>query len=222
MSRKLYMFGFKGEQLSRPMPRGELLDRVEKRFDSEAPLYRIKRKGQPWSRTRTGEDTFSRMRTLTVREKVGETILVENVRNKRIFAVRIVEKAPPFMDTPGTQAIDIIYNAVMNRFDDEYDIYNLGIYANKPGEHGKSNAWDIGVAKPKTATAIHNAILDIGNWLRSNVGKGEDLPIEGIIVMEQWCERVGNTMSTWRTYYGTPHVSHNHVSGSPGLVPGWI
>jgi hypothetical protein len=127
-------------------------------------------------------------------------------------------------DTEGVDSIDLIYGAVMAEFNDKYGIVNLGICADKPGEHSVCNAWDIGVAKPQTTESIHSAILDIANWLRNGMLKAMDsepggLPVNGVIVMEQVCSR-DNT--SWHYYDGIPHVSHVHVSGWPNLVPGWV
>jgi hypothetical protein len=135
-----------------------------------------------------------------------------------------VEVGPKPAQTDGTPAIDMIWAAVFQQFNVKYGIVNLGICADKPGEHSRCNAWDVGVSKPQTAEAIHSAILDIANWLRAKMleamGDGaQGLPVGGIIVMEQWCSRES---TNWSHYTGEPHVSHVHVSGFPELVPGWI
>lgn len=140
-----------------------------------------------------------------------------------IFRVRKMAETEEIIDTTGTDAIDEIWTAVFKRFDFEYGIVNLGICANKPGEHSKCNAVDIGVSKPKDSDAIHTAILDIAEFLRGEMIKdtqGEPgLPVNGIIVMEQVCSR---SESYWHYYSGVAHVSHVHVSGWPNPLPGWI
>lgn len=135
-----------------------------------------------------------------------------------------VEVGPKPAQTDGTPAIDLIWAAVFQEFNDRYGIVNLGICADKPGEHSICNAWDIGVSKARTDEAIHLAILDIGNWLRNRMledmqSEPGGLPVNGVIVMEQLCSR-DNT--NWRYYSGTPHVSHVHVSGWPNPLPGWV
>ena len=123
----------------------------------------------------------------------------------------------------GVPSIDRIATDVFDRFNDTYGITNLGICVNKAGEHGECNAVDFGVSKPTTSAAIHNAILDVGNYLRNRMLadiEGEPgLPVNGVIVMEQICSR-SNT--SWYHYNGVPHVSHLHASGWPNLVPGWV
>jgi hypothetical protein len=128
------------------------------------------------------------------------------------------------IETAGTDAIDAIWTAVYHRFNDQFGIVNLGIYANKPGEHSVSNAVDIGVSKPQSADDIHQAIIDIANFIRGAMLADMDdvatgLPVNGTIVMEQICDRGG---TSWRYYSGTPHVSHVHTSGWPNPLPGWI
>jgi hypothetical protein len=135
-----------------------------------------------------------------------------------------VEVGPKPAQTDGTPAIDIIWSAVFQQFNVKYGIVNLGICADKPGEHSICNAWDIGVTKPQTDEAIHSAILDIGNWLRNGMLNSMHvepggLPVNGVIVMEQTCSRDN---SNWHYYDGTPHVSHVHVSGWPNPLPGWV
>jgi len=135
-----------------------------------------------------------------------------------------VETGPKPAQTDGTPAIDLIWAAVFAEFNVKYGIVNLGICADKPGEHSLCNAWDIGVTKPQSAEAIHEAILDIANWLRNKMiqdmqSEPGGLPVNGVIVMEQFCSR-DNT--SWHYYDGTPHVSHVHVSGWPNPLPGWV
>lgn len=170
--------------------------------------------------------TMTRLGVLLPREKVGTPIVVAADRpGGPEFAFRRVQKSLQPTPTEGTPGIDIIWSAVHREFDDKYGIVNLGICANKPGEHGVCNAWDIGVSKPNTDDEIHAAILDIGNWLRARMMEnvsgegGKGLPINGIIVMYQWCSR---EQMLWSGYGGIPHVTHVHVSAWPNLVPGWI
>lgn len=217
-----YMIGVFGEQLSRPLDFKEVMSRLQATIVRERD-YRLKRKGDnEWSFPRNGPETIKQVREVLPHLHMGDTLLIQNVRSKRIFAIRVVDAKPELVNTAGTDAIDRVWTATFEEFDSEYGIVNLGICADKPGEHHECNAWDIGVRKPRTADAIHHAILNIANWQKENVGKGENLPIGGIIVMQQWCERSGGGMTGWATYHGTPHVSHVHTSGWPSKVPGWI
>jgi len=221
MSNLEYMIGERGEDLSGPMELKQVFEKLDNRLAPDRH-YRIKRKGGDWSFVRDGRETYSRVKEVLPKYPLGETLLIENVRWGKVLAIRVVVAASPAMPTTGTPAIDKIYGTVMSEFDDELGIINMGICADKPGEHHECNAWDIGVRKPNSSDDIHRGILKIANWLRDNTFSGEELPNEGIIVMSQWCERGSRSMSSWMTYHGTPHVSHVHVSGHPGRVSGWI
>lgn len=165
------------------------------------------------------------LRAHMIHGPIGHAIRVyDQSPQEIIFKVtpQLAYQAPPCPG--GVPSIREIWNATHEEFDAEYGLVNLGICSSKEGEHHECNAWDIGVSKPKSATAIHNAILDIGNWLRNRMLEDESsepggLPVNGVIVMEQICSRYN---TNWYHYSGTPHVSHVHVSGWPNLVPGWV
>lgn len=195
-------------------------------LDKAGTTFNICVAHEPYGPDRKLNFVVQRLPALFKTEHVGVPIVVAVDRpNGPEFAFRRVQKSLQPTQTDGTPGIDMIWSAVFHEFDAKYGIVNLGICASKPGEHGVCNAWDIGVSKPQTAEAIHAAILDIGNWLRArmleamNLGEGPGLPINGIIVMYQWCSR---EQTLWQSYGGVPHVSHVHVSAWPNLVPGWI
>jgi hypothetical protein len=166
--------------------------------------------------------TYRRYRELLPNLDVGDTLIIQNAKSQEQIAIRIVDVAwkPDPMNTAGTPAIDLISGALWEEFP-EYGPYSMGICANKPGQHRDCNAHDIGTRRPQPDNddGIHRTLREMANWLRS---KGNDLPILGIIVMYEWCEWEGNGMSSWRSYGGTPHVTHIHVSGRPSHYPGWI
>lgn len=140
------------------------------------------------------------------------------------WTIRALREQNPVADTPGTDPIDQIVGWVWQEYAELYGVYDLGICASKPGQHYRCNAWDGGVGKPQSADAIHSGILDVANGLRARMlldlqGEPGGLPILGIIVMEQVCSR---DQPYWTRYYGTPHVSHWHVSGYPSQYSGWI
>jgi len=170
-------------------------------------------------------EALKRVRNYLDGASVGTKVLIApELETVTAWVVRTAEYEPlPESFKAGVASIDKIATDVYERFNEKYGIVNLGICADKPGEHSKCNAWDIGVSKPKTADEIHAAILDIANYLRNRMLadiEGEPgLPVNGIIVMEQIVSR---SDPNWRTYYGTPHVSHVHVSGWPNLSPGWV
>jgi hypothetical protein len=110
-------------------------------------------------------------------------------------------------------------------------VQELGICVNKPGEHGHCNAWDGGVSyengKLLPADEIHRRIQVVAEFLKQEgikhreTGGGEGLPVLGVIVMQKFWRRSDND-NEWHVYEGVAHVSHWHVSGFPGFVPGWI
>lgn len=216
------MVGFRGEDLSKPLELGPARTEVHQWLEPDRD-YRIARKGSEWSRVRDGRATQQRFDEILPSFHVGDTLYLQNTRSRRVMVFRPCEVGLTPADTPGTPGIDLIWAFVMAEFDDKYGIVNLGICANKPGQHGKCNAWDPGVSKPGSADAIHMAVRDIARGIRANSNQlGAELPVNGIIVMYEWCERSGGGMTEWFAYHGTPHVSHAHVSAWPSLVPGWI
>lgn len=222
MSELRYVVGFRGEESSAPLESTPARREVHRWLQPDR-AYRLKRKGSTWSRVRDGRATAARFDEISPNVGVGEALLLQNVRSGRTIVFRPCEVGLTAADTPGTPGIDLIWAYVFDEFDDKYGIVNLGICATKPGQHGKCNAWDPGVSKPKSADAIHAAVRDIAKGIRDNANtRGWELPVNGIIVMTQWCERSGDWMSPWYPYHGVPHVSHVHVSAWPSLVPGWI
>jgi len=221
MSDLEYMMGLVGKELSGPTGITRVFGNVRDALNPDKD-YRIKRKGGDWSMVRDGHDTLLRVKESLPNYRHGDKMLIQNVRSMKTLVVAVATDALKPAQTDGTPGIDLIYGAVLDEFDDEYDIINLGICADKPGQHHDCNAWDIGVRKPHSADAIHQAILRIANWLRNNTFDGKKLPVLGIIVMSQWCERQSNSMSSWQTYHGVSHVSHVHTSASPSRAPGWI
>jgi hypothetical protein len=170
-------------------------------------------------------EAFKRVRAFLNKASAGDKITIFPDTGPFNWTVRAANYDPlPDSFTAGVNSIDAIASAVYTQFNDKYGITNLGICVSKPGEHGACNAIDIGVSKPKSADAIHSAILEIGNFLRIKMlsdmqGEPNGLPVNGVIVMEQVCSRED---TSWHYYSGIAHVSHVHVSGWPNLVPGWV
>ena len=142
------------------------------------------------------------------------------------FAFKAVEIKLQPINTEGSPAIDRIYTDIVNG-QWSADVYSLGIYVNKPGEHGatgngwKGNAWDIGI-RPVGDTPKNRAeYWDIGEHLRQQ-GKAGHLPVGGIITQAKWCSKANGF--NWQPYHSLTdlHWTHVHVSGSPEQVPGWI
>lgn len=221
-----YLVGTRGHDLSKPLPLGEAYDRIGAFVQHPNRQYRMRRRGSDWGAVRNGRATWDRLREIVPNLNVGDALLVQHIKSGETWVMRPAEIGLTAADTPGLPAIDLMWAYVFERWDDRFGITNLGICVNKPGEHGKCNAWDIGVHKPNSSDDIHSAIRVIANDLRVHGGSGADSPIagkvNGIIVMYEWCEYSGSGMTTWQAYHGTPHVTHVHVSGLPNPVPGWI
>lgn len=152
----------------------------------------------------------------------GATRVVVGTGGRASFAVKQVEvPAPPPPDGPGTPAIDAIRHYVRTKYP---EVRDMGICANKPGEHGHCNAWDGGAPLGWSAEKIWAFIETIADDLKrqgqlhDRTGGAEGLPVNGVIVQDRYWE-TGN--STWRGYTGTKHVSHFHVSGKPSIT-GWV
>lgn len=173
---------------------------------------------------RTRLDAFQRAERKLADAEPGYKLSLLVNTGPHSWTIRVLREQNPVADTPGTDPIDQIVGWVFGEYGEQYKVYDLGICANKPGQHYRCNAWDGGVGKPQSADDIHAGILDVANGLRIKMlqdlqGEPTGLPILGIIVMEQVCSR---DQPYWTRYYGTPHVSHWHVSGSPSQYSGWI
>lgn len=202
----------------------QTMETLKRKVSTDGGIRLIKGAGNDPGPVRLGNEPFRRTRVFLEHATAGETIALLPDTGPFNWIVRVAEFDPtPASFLAGTPAIDAIATAVYFKYNDVYGIVNLGIYANKPGEHSKSNAIDIGVSKPDTADDIHEAILDIGGYLRFQMladMEGEPgLPVNGDIVMQQVCSRED---TSWHYYGGVPHVSHTHVSGWPNPLPGWV
>lgn len=185
----------------------------------------IKGAGNDPGPLRTRFEGFKRVRAYLLNGSPGDRVtILPEVEGNHAWTVRVADYDPTpesfFVGTPG---VDRIANDVFGRFNDRYGITNLGICANKPGEHGICNAIDFGVSRPVSADDIHAAILDVGNYLRNRMladMEGEPgLPVNGAIVMQQICSREDRA---WHFYGGVPHVTHVHCSAWPNPLPGWV
>lgn len=146
------------------------------------------------------------------------------------FAVRRFEvhEHVPVPDGPGTPQVDQIHAAVLAYCAErDWNVTELGICVDKPGEHGYCNAWDGGViyegGQLLPSDEIHRRIVNVATFIRGEGIKNQNgnggLPVNGVIVMSQYWER--GMGETWNHYSGTPHVTHWHVSGWPSRT-GWV
>lgn len=121
--------------------------------------------------------------------------------------------------------VDLIYGAVHARFDPQFEVRDMGICVDKPGEHGRCNAWDGGTTQGVPATVTWERIELMAAWIRQQgirhdeTNGLEGLPVNGVIVQDRYWE--SDRGREWRAYSGTKHVSHFHVSGKPSLT-GWV
>ena len=138
----------------------------------------------------------------------------------------VEQEVKPFAPTGSHSGpIDIIYEAVHARFDAQFEVRDMGICVDKPGEHGRCNAWDGGTTQGVPAYVTWERIERMAAWIRlqgiqhDETNGLEGLPVNGVIVQDQYWE--SDRGREWRPYSGTKHVSHFHVSGKPSLT-GWI
>lgn len=165
-----------------------------------------------------------------MRRKGGPDRILVRPTSGPTWALKRVEirEHEPVPDGPGTPQIDRIRAATFAEFGPgssyDWDLRDLGICADKDGEHGECNAWDVGVNPSLPATEQHRRLEMIAEFhMREGrkhlLSSGADgLPVNGTIVLERYWER-GN--DGWRPYGGTPHVSHVHTSGHPSRT-GWV
>lgn len=230
---KLFMVGRierNGADLSKPLNWRDASDRIRVFLDFENRDFQIKREGDEWGMVRPGPATWRRLQ-IVPNAPVGESFRIRNVRSHESYLTRVVEiqhEKPTYRELGATRSVELIAGETWEEFNDRYGLVNMGTYANKPGEHGlhPPNAIDIGVHKPNDADAIHRALIVMAEWQR-RMAQDKDHPlynqINGIIRMYSWCEWDGTgRMSVWRSYGGVPHVSHEHISGRPNPLPGWI
>lgn len=176
-------------------------------------------------------EAVRRLRLLMRRPNGPERVIVRTEIGPD-FAVRKFEVHPespaPTPDGPGTPQVDQIHAAVLAYCAERgWNVTELGICVDKPGEHGYCNAWDGGViyeaGKLLPSDEIHRRIVNVATFIRSEGIKFQNgnggLPVNGVIVMSQYWEH--GMGETWRQYSGTPHVTHWHVSGYPSKT-GWV
>ena len=225
-----YSLRRKGKAFGTPVSLTAALQEMRERLKLAGGPYSIKRPGQPYGPLK---NRLSVMTTLAWNLPKAQPEDVWRVKARAgtsdpvVFSVRAVEVADPIPDTAGTPAIDQIHAAtVAFCLARGWNVTELGICANKEGQHNKCNAWDAN-AGGFTSDEIHRRLLTVGNFLKDegtkhlNSGGKEGLPVLGVIVMEQFWKREESTRG-WQTYTGTAHVSHWHVSGFPSMWPGWI
>lgn len=229
----LYSVRRKGHAYAEPVPLREVLKDVRARLQLAGGPYRLRRPGvQEYGPQKM---LFRIMTTLawnlpkSAPGQVWRVMARADSDKDVITAIRVheAEEQPVYPNGPGTDAIDQIHGATVAFVESKgWRVQELGICVNKPGEHGHCNAWD-GGAGGDTSEEIHRRILAVGEFLKAegikhrDTGGKEGLPVLGVIVMYQfWRRSDGDRI--WHDYDGVGHVSHWHVSGYPGFVPGWI
>jgi hypothetical protein len=144
------------------------------------------------------------------------------LRIKR-FEYRLDPRDAPMATGP----LQRIWKATIERYP---DIGSLGTFVCKPLQHGrpgngKGNAWDYAVPMNVTGTtAIHDWIAEAALWIRQQGMRfdetrgDEGLPVAEII----WLDKIATWARDWtiRSYGGTFHATHGHISAYPLLAPG--
>lgn len=168
---------------------------------------------------------------LLASENPGTSIVVASDRTDGAeFAFQRIQTQLRPANTEGSPAIDLIHPAVVNEFGPmNWGLFSVGIYVNKPGEHGavgsgwRGNAEDWEFSDSQADTAESDRKLDdLAKWLAAEQPKG--LPVGGMISQGEWWSP---TSAGWQPYrVGESrflrHFTHLHLSGSPERVPGWI
>jgi hypothetical protein len=235
---KMYRLRREGRAFGNPLERDALLKVLRVKLENAGGAYRLKRPdAESFGPVKSRFRIMNTLRWNLPRATPGDTYRVmtraDQATRGPIFSVNVLDVPDPrpIVDGPGTDAIDRIYAATHAFCNDKgWRVTDMGICANKPGQHSKCNAWDGGVivdtdGKPLSADEIHRRIQVVADYLKSegekHLGTGgrEGLPVLGVIVMSKfWSRESGG----WHPYDGTPHVSHWHVSGFPSLYPGWL
>lgn len=175
-----------------------------------------------------------RLPKLLASEAPGTSIVIacDRLHGGPEFAVQRIQTALKPADTEGSPAIDLIHAAVVAEFGPRnWGLFSVGIYVNKPGEHGaigpgwRGNAEDFEFADSFRDDAESDGKLDeLGKFLVAEQAKG--LPVGGVISQgASW--QPPQPASIWHPYdvgadRFTRHYTHVHASGAPEQVPGWI
>lgn len=193
-----------------------------------AAPHRLEYEGDIY-RERTTWETLRRVNRLLRLTDGPDRIIVHSCKGPGYAVRKHVVRVPPAPDGPGTRPIDLIHAAVGAECARRgWDVRDMGICVDKPGEHGACNAYDFGCThqdgKLLPADEIHRRITAMGRWLMyeglaHDASRGQHgLPVNGAIWLRSYFES-GNDGP--RPYTGTAHVSHVHVSGKPS-VTGWV
>jgi hypothetical protein len=170
-----------------------------------------------------------RLPVLLAGEPAGTSIALRCKTGKE-FAIQRIQTTLHPANTEGSPAIDLIHAAVVKEFGSrDWGLFSVGIYVNKPGEHGavgdgwKGNAEDWEFADSTQDTSISDGKLrELGGFLVGEQAKG--LPVGGVISQGMWWSP---SSGGWHPFdvgsdRFTRHYTHLHTSGSPERVPSWI
>lgn len=205
--------------------------RKQARLMSQAGRWRMFHLRQPhkdWGPGRTYAENLDRSKTLLTVADEGFRLVVGYSDAGRILPLsktaKIIDYPEP-ADIYATPAIQRIYSATFSQFD---FVFNNGLYVNKPLLHGTRppDAWDAGVHY-STSPQAHSRVMQVFDYWHEEAAKyhqtkgASGLPINGAIGMEYVFGPYASTSGNLevRTYSGSPHVTHGHISGEP-LPPG--
>lgn len=131
---------------------GDLASNMEKAYNVLAEHrggYRVKVLGEKYSHVRTLKDTLARAEVKLIASPMGTTVRVRAESDGFIWDSKVVDINPAMViDTPGTDAVDIIVGTVVARFP---KVHSMGIFVCKQisgsstwSQHSWANAVDMG------------------------------------------------------------------------------
>lgn len=200
--------------------------RVAAHLFGKGPV-RLEYDGEKYDKRLSVPEAMVRVRSL-LKRKVTDRVVMHPSKGRAVALRRWhVEKKVPLPEIDATLSLRKIYGAVNAKFKPMWEVRNMGIGVDKPGEHGTNppNAWDIGTSPGVPAPVTWARIEAYAKYLRAQgiahkVSGGRlGLPVNGVIYQDRFWQR--GMGLTWAHYSGTRHVSHVHVSGYPSKT-GWI
>jgi len=182
---------------------------------------RDKRRGDArWGRPRSRKPALEHFAVLLEKSTVGDLCLLVPIGGKQVW-VRVVDVAPPLIQTEGNSKIDRIYSYVRTHYP---RAGSAGICCRRlisgssswsqhspwPRPDPGSNAWDI-TAGFRLMRKITYALVAEGVLWHNSGGK-EGLPVGRAI----FNYRIWDPIQGWHAYTGEdPHTGHAHVEGTP-------
>ena len=194
--------------------------RLVRRYIVGAALHDKRRGDRSWGRYRGRKAAVAHFAALVEKGSVGDLCLLAPKVGKQVW-VRVVDVAPPLVNTEGNSKIDRIYTFVRTHYSRSG---SAGICCRRliagssswtqhcpwPRPDPGSNAWDI-TAGFRLMRKITNALVAQGELWHHSGGK-DGLPLGRAI----FNHRVWDPLQGWHAYTGEdPHTGHIHAEGVP-------